>query len=109
MTKEGLEAAYKVLERLHSDFSEAYPDSDSGRNKAIRKAAERRVDSAITLTKLHIERNPELLDLFAKSEFGHPFAYDEFYQARYFGRDMSKFLTILREKIDAMSGATPDQ
>jgi hypothetical protein len=102
MNKEGFEKEYKILEKLHSDFHEAYPDFNSGKNKAIRKAAERRVDSAITLTKLNIERNPEILELFAKSEFGHPFAYDEFYQARYFGRDMSKFLRMIKEKIDSM-------
>lgn len=103
MTKNEWQKEYEILDKFYSDFNEAYPDYKNGRNKAVRNAAERKFNSAITLTKLRIEKNPEVLGLFANSEFGHPFAYDEFYQARYFGGDMSRFLKMIREKIESLS------
>ncbi len=101
MDKDKFRSTYEVLNNLHSDFIMAYPNYTSGKNKEVRKTAERKVESAITLTKLNIERNPDVSRLFAESKFGEPYAYDEFYQPRYFGRDMSEFLRIIKEKLES--------
>lgn len=102
MNKSEWEKIYKKLDELHSDFLLSYPNYQGGKNKKIRDEARRKVDSAISLSKLHIENNPDLASLFVSSEFGQIYAQDEFWQARYFGRDMSKFLTLIQEKIRSL-------
>ncbi len=101
MDKDKFRITYEVLSKLHSDFIMAYPNYMSGRNKEIRKIAERNVESAIAVTKINIERNSDVFKLFAESKFGEPYANDEFYQARYFGRDMSEFLRMIKAKLDS--------
>ena len=108
MTKTEWEKAYHILDKCHTDYYDSYHDYKNGKNQSIRKSAERKVYSAITRAKTTIERYPEILDLYMASEFGHPYADDEFWQARHFGRDMSRFLTMIREKIDCMDNPIPD-
>lgn len=102
MNKTEWERVFDILEKCHSGFNGAYSDYKSGRNKQIRKAAESKVNSSIALARLHVERSPEILGLMSTSRFGHVFAYDEFWQARYFGRDMSEFLRRMKEHIASL-------
>jgi len=99
MNKTEWEDIYRKLDGLHSDFLLSYPTYTNGKNKKIRDAAERKVRSSIDLSRLYVKNNSEVRSLFVNSEFGHMFAQDEFWQPRYFGGDMSKFLTLMKEKI----------
>lgn len=102
MNKTEWEGVFNILEKCHSDFNDAYSDYKNGRNNQIRKAAEGKVNSSIALARMHVERNQEILGLISSSKFGHVYAYDEFWQARYFDRDMSEFLKIMKEHIDSL-------
>ncbi len=102
MNKNEWEKVYEMLEKFHSDFNSAYPEYKNGRNNQVRKAAESKVNSSIALARSHVERSPEILGLISSSKFGHTFAYDEFWQARYFGRDMSEFLSLMKQHIASL-------
>ncbi len=93
---------FKILEQCLSDFNDAYPKYQNGKNKQIRKSAESNVKSSISLARLHVEKNPEVLGLISNSRFGHIYAYDEFWETRYFGRDMYEFLIIMKEHINSL-------
>lgn len=99
MNKVEWEEIYNKLEGLHSDFLLSYPISIKGKNKTVRDTAERKFRTAIDLSKLYIQNNAEVRSLFVNSEFGHMYAQDEFWLPQYFGGDMSKFLTLMKDKI----------
>lgn len=91
---------YDILERIHSGYYQDYINFKSGSNQKIRKEGERKATSAIQLAKMHIEKNPELLHLaFAKES---PFFMDEFYELRYFDKEMQTLLEKIREKIASL-------
>ncbi len=103
MNKVEWEDIYSKLERLHLDFLSSYPIYQGGKNKKIRDDARKKVDNAIDLSKRCVQNNSELVSLFVDSEFGNIYAQDEFWQARYFGGDMLKFLSIIQEKIKSFN------
>jgi hypothetical protein len=91
------------LDRIHNDFLLVYPESQNGRNKEIRKKAQKKVENAIDLAERYISQNQEAYILLTggdnNTDFGRAIIYDEFTRSHYFGRDMYEFLDNIKEKI----------
>lgn len=100
MTKSEWQKIYEVLDKIHSDFIDSYSDYINGSNKKIKSTGERNAASSISLARNFIQRNPDVVDLFINSRFGQQFAEQEFWELRYFGRDMSEFLKLIKERWD---------
>lgn len=106
MKKEDWQSLYNILDEQHSRFLIHYPIAQGGRNKQIRSAADREVNSAISLVTSYLARNHEVYDLLMVSagptDYGRAIVYDEFVQPRYFGGDMTNLLQRMKSKIDSM-------
>lgn len=106
MNKKQWQDLYNILDRIHSDFLFAYPNYKKGKNKKIRSDAERQVDNAISLADYHIRDNWEIYELFTGgpdvNDFGRSIIYEEFCRPHYFGGDLSKLLTLIKEKINSL-------
>lgn len=102
MNKEEWQSLYNNLERSYNDFQSMYNDSVNGRNKDVRKKAEKKIGYAIDLADRYIRQNHEAYILLTgenNSDYGRAINYDEFTNPTYFGNDMSEFLDRIKEKI----------
>ena len=63
MNKKQWQNIYKILNDARSEFLIAYPTYKNGKNKAIRKEAEYRVNNAISLADSHVKNNWEVYEL----------------------------------------------
>jgi hypothetical protein len=107
MNKEQWQNLYDLLNQILSDFLIAYPNYKNGKNKNIRKDAERKIDNSIHLADYHIRKNWEVYELLTGGENNSPqgrtFHYDEFLSPHYFGSDLSEFLIKIRKKIESFN------
>ena len=101
MDKKQWQELYQKFDKIHSDFLTDYHYYKHGKNKKIRENASQKVYQAIDIVVQHIREYSELYELLFDentTEFGKSIAYGEFKEARYFGRDMSKFLEKIKKK-----------
>ena len=106
MDKKQWQDIYKILNDICSEFLLVYPTYKNGKNKAIRKEAERKVDNAIRLADYHVKKNWEVYELFTGGSdvtpFGRAVIYEEFTRPHYFGGDLTKLLGQIEEKINSI-------
>lgn len=105
MTKQEWQNVYDRLDSILSDFQMGYNDYKNGRNKKVRDAGERKVDSAIMVADAYITNNIELYKLLTGeegSDYSRTIIHDEFKRPNYFGGDLSKLLMSIKEKITSM-------
>ena len=104
MAQEQLQEAYNQLERICQEFSSAYYTSRKGKNKQIRAAADRNVESLITRAKFYLSQNAEIYELASggpgNSNYDKAIQLDEFFQPRYFEGEMAELLQKVREKLN---------
>lgn len=104
MTKDEWQSLYQIFDEQHSRFLLNYPMAQNGKNKQIRAAADREVNSAISLVTSYLLRKSEACDLLmvnaGPSDYGQAIVFDEFKQPRYFGGDMTTLLQRMRAKIE---------
>jgi len=86
------------LDKIYSDFYDAYNLYCNGSNAKKRKDGERKVESVIFLSKYYVEKYPEVVPLIAE---GNPYLYEEFFLPRYFKNDLPKLLSMIKEKIES--------
>ncbi|WP_289665952.1 hypothetical protein [Flavobacterium panacagri] len=105
MNKKQWQDLYNILDGILSDFLFTYPTYKNGKNKKIRGDAERKVDNTIALADYHVRNNWEVYELLTGgsdvNDFGRSIIYEEFRRPNYFGGDLSKLLTKIKEKINS--------
>lgn len=101
MNKEELQKHYNFLNDQHKAFIKAEFDKIFAKNRIKRDECDRRLASQIDIVKLYLRNDKDLDQIFISyilEEHG-PYGEDEFFQTRYFQRDMSKFLTFLETNL----------
>ena len=104
MTKEDWQKLYRILDDIHSDFYTNYNDMRKGKNQKIRSKAERDVSNNIDLASHWIIKYPAAYNLLTgedATDYGKAIVWEEFVRPTWFGRDLSRFLEQVQEKIDA--------
>jgi len=103
MTKEEWRGLYNILDQVYSDFTFAYSDMTNGSNQKIRREGERKVNNAMRLAFMWIERYEEVYILATGGEnvsnTSRAYIYDDFSKHRYFGRELSGLLRKIDEMI----------
>ena len=106
MNKKQWQNIYKILNDARSEFLIAYPTYKNGKNKAIRKEAEYRVNNAISLADSHVKNNWEVYELFTGgpdvTDYGRAIVYEEFTRPHYFDGDITKLLRQIEVKINSI-------
>jgi hypothetical protein len=107
MNKEEWIKLQAELKNRLSDFKLNYPIYRNGKNKEIRKEAERKVNLSKYYVCKSIEENGEVYELLTGgenvSDYGRIIVYDEFKQLRYFENDLQNFIDEIAIKIDTFN------
>jgi hypothetical protein len=105
MNKKQWQDIYKILNEIRSEFLLAYPIYKNGKNKAIRKEAEYKIDNVISTADYLVQKNWEVYELFTGgpnvSDYSRAVIYDEFTRPNYFGGDITKLLGQIEVKINS--------
>lgn len=104
ITKIQWEVLYKNLESCLVTFQLNYPNYKH-RQQAVKDVAKRKVDDAIDYARLYLEQYQEARNLIednARFSNGQTFKHDKFFNVEWFERDLSRFLKLIRDKINNM-------
>lgn len=105
MTKKEWQDLYNRLDDCHREFLMNYPTYQNGKNKAIRKAAEYKVDSAIDTATRILKQHWDVFGLLAgenATPFDRSIVWDEFRLPQWLGNDMGDLLRAMKEKINTL-------
>lgn len=105
MTREDWEKLHRILDGIHSEFQTNYFDMRKGRNQKIRTKAERDVSNNIDLASHWIIKFPAAYNLLTgegSTDYGKAIVWEEFQRPNWFGRDLSRFLEQIQERIDSL-------
>jgi hypothetical protein len=106
MNKDEWQKLLGILSKAHSDFKEAYPVYERGKNKKIRDEARKKMDSAMSTANHFIFESWESFELLTGGEGVHPqtrgTVYEEFKRINYFEGDLQSLLQKIRGKISTM-------
>ena len=103
MNKSELERIYQILSDCRDNLSDAYYDYKIGSNAKIKNAAERKMNSEISLAKRWVD-NEEIYQIVTEGKTGYERAVsiEGTFSTDYFYNDMEKILVRLKFFINSL-------